>query len=57
MIHAKRFYLKIREDGNPRWDCPCCGPAPGKTRKAVVKRRKKVEATFIRKFIREQLEE
>ena len=39
MLHAKKAYMKIRNHGiGPGgWKCPCCSPAPGKSRRQWVK--------------------
>ena len=53
MIHAKKAYLKIRNRGiGPGgWKCPCCAPAPGKSRRQWVKTSKQRERAFYAKLI------
>lgn len=57
MIHAKRFYLKVRNAGiGPGgWNCACCAPAP-KNRPAYLRLVKKRERRMFADLIRKELE-
>ena len=54
MIHAKRFYLKIRK-AKTNWGCPCCVPVVLINDK--VNTGKKKEKEFFTKLIRQELSE
>lgn len=57
MIRAKRFYLKIRNEGiGPGgWNCACCAP-PISQRRAYVRIVKKRERRLFVRLIRDDLE-
>lgn len=58
MIHEKRLHLKVRNGFLPGgWDCPCCGPAPGKDRKTYVRISKKRERRMFSDLIQLELDE
>ena len=50
MMNSKSYFKRYARVGPGGWRCHCCGPAPGKDKKAAVRQWKK---TMNRKLERE----
>lgn len=54
-MQEKRFYAKCFSCGPGGMKCPCCGPAPGKDRKAFLRRAKRSQKSEFNRLAQEEI--